>query len=166
MKQQYLLTFGCVISLIVLCAALYSEAVDAVAAFDFNTLVEWSEFRASMEFVEFKHFNLEAHDVLALVGMTVILLSAVFIRADIPRWGLIGYSVAYFAAGGFVGPLMIAFGGFLVPIDGEFFQDRHASLFAHGVWGYTLIILVFHQVIVRTKKPNKALHPTAGNAPV
>ena len=92
--------------------------------------------------------------------MTVILFSALFIKADIPRWGLIGYSVAYFAAGGFVGPLMIAFGGFLAPIDGEFFQDRHASLLAHGVWGYTLIILVLHQLIVRTKEA----HGVSGKA--
>ena len=103
-KRRCLLASGCVCSLLALCAALYSEAVDAVAAFDFNTPVEWKEFRASMGLVEFKHFNLETLDVLALLGMSAFLLITILTRADVPRWVLIGYSVAYFAAGGFVGP--------------------------------------------------------------
>jgi cytochrome b561 len=150
-RRKRLLVFGCMISLLVLSAALYSEAVDAAAAFDFNTPVEWNAFRASMELVGIEHFNLEAHDVVALAGMIAILLWAISTRANMPTWGLIGYSAVYFATGGLLGLVAIAFGWFLAPIDGEFFQDRTASFLAHGVWGYTLVMLIILRLAVRTK---------------
>ena len=150
-SRKRLLVSACVISLLVLSAALYSEAVDAAAVFDFNTPVEWNAFRASMELVGIEHFNLEVHDVVALTGMIALLLCSILPRAIIPTWGLIGYSAAYFATGGFLGLVAIAFRWFLAPIDGEFFQDRTVSFLAHGVWGYTLVILVIHRLAVRTK---------------
>lgn len=150
-SRKRLLVSACVISILVLSAALCSEAVDAAAAFDFNTPVEWNAFRSSMELVGIEHFNLEVLDVVALTGMIALLLCSLLSRAIIPTWGLICYSVAYFAIGGFLGLVAIAFGWFLAPIDGEFFQDRTVSFLAHGVWGYTLVILNIYRLAAKAK---------------
>lgn len=143
---------GCIVSLLLLSVALYSEAVDRAVSFDFNTPIEWSQFHSSMSLVEIRHFKFNAHDIVAVMGILAMLAYSIVSRSALPTWTLLIYSVAYLAIGGFLGLIAIAFGGFFSPIDGEFFQDGIANYLGHGFWAYMLVILVIHKLATKIQK--------------
>jgi hypothetical protein len=147
---------GCIISLLLLSVALYSQAVAEATIFDFNTPIEWNQFHSAMSLVEIKHFKFKAHDVVAIIGIIALLTCSIATRTYVSTWALLIYSFAYIVIGGFMGLITIAFGWFLYPIDGEFFSDGAANYLGHSFWGYMLIILVIHRLAVRIRLAEQA----------